>query len=138
MGCLLLRKGVEKQADKKVMRDFTVRFWKDTIEKHLIAEEQVLLPYLVKNQFNKQYLNMIERDHETIRLIAERITSHSNGYTIYGVFAGLLEAHIRFEERVVFEKAQEKFSSEQLHALNLDAAAPSSRQCTDYPVKFWE
>ena len=137
MGCLLVKKGVEKRADKKVLKDFILNWWQADLQKHMQAEEKVLLPYLNQHKFDKSYLNVISREHDTIRLLADRLRQHEDGYRLYSIYAEMVEQHIRFEERVVFEKIQEKFSSQQLAALEKQMPV-ESRQCTDYPVKFWE
>jgi hemerythrin-like domain-containing protein len=137
MGCLLVRKGVEKKADKKVLKDFIVNWWQKDLQSHMQAEEKVLLPYLDKHRFNKSYLNVISRDHDMIRLLTDRLRVHEDGYRLYSIYADLVEQHIRFEERVVFEKIQEKFSHEDLAILEKQLPV-ESRKCSDYPVKFWE
>ena len=137
MGVLLLRKGIEKNADKKILKDFTVNWWQKQLDQHMLTEEKVLLPYLSKHQFNKTYLNVIHRDHETIRLLGDRMKVHEDGYNLYNVYADLVEQHIRFEERVVFQKIQEDFSPQQLSQLQ-NHLPESGTQFTDYPVKFWE
>ena len=137
MGCLLVRKGVEKKADKKVLKDFILNWWESDLQKHMHAEEKVLLPYLNKHRFNQSYLNVIFRDHDTIRVLTDRLRVHEDGYRLYSIYADFVEQHIRFEERVVFEKIQEKFSHEEL--ATLEKQLPSeNRKCSDYPVKFWE
>ena len=137
MGCLLIRKGVEKKADKKVLKDFILNWWQTDLQKHMQAEENILLPYLSQRKFHKSYLDVIARDHDTIRLLADRLRVHENGYRLYSIYADIVEQHIRFEERVVFEKIQEKFTPQELATLEKQLPA-ENRKCMDYPVKFWE
>ena len=137
MGCLLIRKGVEKKADKKVLKDFTLNWWQQDLQQHMQAEEKVLLPYLSQHQFNKSYLHVIRREHDTIRLLADRLRVQEDGYRLYNIYADLVEQHIRFEERIAFNKIQEDFSKEQLSELE-NQLVDNSRKCSDYPVKFWE
>jgi hemerythrin superfamily protein len=112
------------------------KLWNDDVKHHMQAEEQYVSPHLKK--VNTQYDNMVRRDHETIRLLAERINVSENGYTVYNVFAKLLEQHIRFEERVVFNKVQEQLTEPELFQLEASLHSLSAKKCTDYPVKFWE
>jgi hypothetical protein len=134
--CLLIKKGIQKKADKKVLRDFTMKLWNDDVRHHMQAEEQFVSPHLKK--VNAQYDSLVKRDHETLRLLAERIKVSENGYTVYNVFASLLEQHVRFEERVVFNKMQEHLSEPELSQLGASLNGLSGKKCTDYPVKFWE
>lgn len=136
MGCLLIRKGIDKKADKKILKDFMLNWWQEDLQKHMQSEEKVLLPYLSQHGFNKSYLNVILRDHETIRLLSERLNVQEEGYRFYHIYADLVEQHIRFEERVVFRQIQEDFSEQQLAQLH--PLPGNNRKCSDYPVKFWE
>ncbi|HUR11236.1 MAG TPA: hemerythrin domain-containing protein [Flavitalea sp.] len=137
MGCLLIKKGVEKQADKSVLKDFILNWWQKDLQQHMQSEEKVLLPYLSQHQFDKSYLHIIHRDHETFRVLGDRLKLHNDGYGLYNIYADLVEQHIRFEERVVFQKIEEDFSRQQLSQLEQKMPA-ESRKCSDYPVKFWE
>lgn len=136
MGSLLIKKGVSKKAEKKVLKDFLLQLWNQDIQRHMQTEEEILLPMIARSE--RQFDSIIKRDHETLRLLADRIRIHEDGYTPFEVFADLLEQHIRFEERVVFAKIQENLSDEQLQKLSDSFSALSSRKCQDYPVKFWE
>lgn len=138
MGCLLIKKGVKKQADKKVLKDFTLRFWKDDLQQHLHTEESVLFPWLQRHHFEDQLITVLRRDHDTIRTVAERVETQDNGYTVFNAFAELVEQHIRFEERVVFRKIQESLPDQELKQLESALPAAAAKKCTDYPVKFWE
>ena len=138
LGCLLIKKGVSKKADKKVLKEFILRFWDEDLKQHINDEENILLPYLSGHPVSQQYKQIIKRDHDMIRLLAERVRFHDDGYTLFNVFAALVEEHIRFEERVVFGKIQEQLSESQRLQLQSALQSLSGRKCTDYPVKFWE
>ena len=137
MGCLLIRKGIENKADKKVLKDFTLNWWQKDLQKHMEAEEKILLPYLSQHQFNKSYIKVIYHDHETLRVLGERLKINDDDYELYIIYTDLVEQHIRFEERIVFQKIQEDFSREQLSQLEQKMPL-ETRKCSDYPVKFWE
>lgn len=136
MGCLLLKKGVQKKADKKVLKDFALRLFNEDIQHHMNAEEKFIYPHLDKLGY--PYKTIVRREHETIRLLADRLRIHEDGYLVFSTFADFLEQHIRFEERVVFNKLQESLNDQDRSALNTSLNGLPARKCSDYPVRFWE
>jgi len=52
MGVLLIRKGIEKKADMRVIKDFMLNWWQQDLDRHMMAEEKNLLPFLAQNQFD--------------------------------------------------------------------------------------
>lgn len=135
-GCLLIRKGVQKGADKKVLNDFTRQLFNDDILGHLDAEEKFMFPALDK--LGGGYKSILKNDHDRLRVLGERLSMQNNGYALYSAIANLLEQHIRFEERVVFNKLQEKLSESEMQQLGQSLNGIQARKCSDYPVKFWE
>lgn len=136
VGCLLIRKGILKNADRSVLKDFTLSLYNDDIQHHLRSEEKYIYPHL--DRLHLPYKEIITREHETIRVLAERIRVHENGYLDLATFADFLESHIRFEERVVFNRLQESLDEQGRNSLQQDIAGINARKCSDYPVKFWE
>lgn len=138
LSCLLIKKGVSKKADLKVLTDFTNLFWKDDLTKHIKAEEEILLPFLVKHRFENRFINILKTDHSLINVLIDRLNTFDKRHKLFQIFADLVEQHIRFEERFVFEKIQEQLGEKELDELGLQLNNIQYRKCTDYPVKFWE
>ena len=138
LSCLLIKKGVNKKADLKLLTDFTNLFWKDDFLKHIKAEEEILIPFLVKHRFEDRFINILKTDHSMIHAVLDRLNTFDRRHKIFEIFANLVEQHIRFEERFVFEKIQEQVSEKDLDELGLKLNTIQYRKCTDYPVKFWE
>ena len=138
LSCLLIKKGVNKKADVKVLADFTNLFWKDDFIKHIKAEEEILIPFLVKHRFENRFINMLKTDHIMINAVLDRLNTFDRRHKTFEIFADLVEQHIRFEERVVFEKIQEQLSEKDMTELGRQLHNIQYRKCTDYPVKFWE
>ena len=135
-GCLLIKKGVQKKADKKILKDFVQRLYKDDLLQHLDAEEKFVFPML--DRIDAHYRSIAQADHERIRVLGERVNVHEDGYALYSAIANLVEQHIRFEERVIFNKMQENLSDAELQQLSGSLQGLQVRKCSDYPVKFWE
>ena len=51
---------------------------------------------------------------------------------------GLLEQHIRYEERVFFPALQAHISSEKMIVLGQVLGQLEKHSCLNYPVHFWE
>lgn len=138
LSCLLIKKGVQKKADIVTLTDFTNSFWKDDLKKHIDAEEELLIPFLVKHKFENRYINIMKTDHSIIRSVLDRLNSFDNRHKVFEIFASLVEQHIRFEERFIFQKVQDVLSENELEQLGVKLNKIQHRKCTDYPVKFWE
>ncbi len=138
LSCLLIKKGVNKKADLKLLTDFTNIFWKEDFIKHIKAEEEILIPFLVKHRFEDRFINILKTDHSMIHAVLDRLNTFDRRHKIFEIFANLVEQHIRFEERFVFQKIQEQLSEKEMEELGLKLNNIQYRKCTDYPVKFWE
>ncbi|HEX4849872.1 MAG TPA: hemerythrin domain-containing protein, partial [Puia sp.] len=60
-----------------------------------------------------------ENDHKKIHSLVESIKQNGGDIQYLKEFADLLEAHIRFEERILFNHLQEKMKPEELEELLL-------------------
>jgi hypothetical protein len=138
LGCLLIKKGVRKEADIAVLTDFTNIFWKDDLKKHLQIEQDVLIPFLIRHKFEARYINILQTDHSILQSILERLNVYDRRHRVFEIFANLVEQHIRFKERFIFERMQEMVSEKELEQLGLQLQHTSKGKCTDYPVRFWE
>jgi hypothetical protein len=138
MACLMLEKGVKKNVEIKVLQDFTRHIWEKDINKHFLLEENYLVPHLRQKQFPEYIIRSLLNDHDLLRNVSARLFNGGASYQLFLSFANLLEQHVRFEERLVFEKAQEMIPEEELGKLARHFPAEHSSSCKDYPVKFWE
>jgi iron-sulfur cluster repair protein YtfE (RIC family) len=138
LGCLLLKKGINKRTNTKTLKDFTLQFWSNELEPHMQKEEENLLPYLVKHRFSSELINMLKADHELIRIIVERIRMDGEGFRLYEIFSNLVVQHIRYEERVVFQKMQEQLNERELERIGEIFSESRGSSCENYPLKFWE
>jgi hemerythrin-like domain-containing protein len=129
---------VKKNADLKVLQDFTRHIWEKDINKHFILEENYLVPQLRQKKFPEYLIRSLLNDHDLIRNFSVRLLNGGASYSLFTAFASLLEQHVRFEERVVFERAQEMIPEGELEKLAKHFPQEHSTSCKDYPVKFWE
>jgi len=136
MACLLLKKGIKKEAGLRVLQDFTLHFWNNDLSIHVRDEETTLIPLLMATPPLKQYALVLHNDHLLMETIFERSQNGHLSYRMLELFADTLEEHIRFEERVVFDAMQEQLPQAAWEKLVFREA--SENDCAAYPVKFWE
>lgn len=134
----MIEKGVRKHTDLKVLQDFTRQLWEKDVNKHFSLEESYLVPYLRKKQFPEYIIQSLLRDHELLRVLSQRILNGGATYAGFRAFSTLLTQHVRFEERLVFEKAQEMIPDNELMQVTSHFPEPTAAICKNYPVKFWE
>jgi len=137
MTCLLIRKGVSKQASVSVMTDFLLQCWRQELKDHFEQEEKFLLPLLKSYPEGSTYAQAILRDHELWRTAMTHLEQANVTHRLLGDLADQLEQHVRYEERIVFPSIETKISPQQLSQLHLNEDETASI-CNTYPVKFWE
>ena len=136
MACLLVKKGIARQAKLSTLNDFLSKFFREDVEPHFEAEEKHLFPLL--DQLKPSYGKILRSDHMLLRVLASRFINQSASSDYLASFATLLENHIRFEERLVFNFVQEHLDPTGQANLEKNLSGLSAKKCTDYPVKFWE
>jgi iron-sulfur cluster repair protein YtfE (RIC family) len=137
MTCLLIRKGVSRQAPVAVMTDFFLHSWEKEIAPHMVEEENKLIPLL--NQFDqgKPFAQTILRDHELIRNSMEHLRMENVNTRLLADLADMLEQHVRYEERIVFQSMQKFIPPRSLAAISINENHQQP-VCDNYPVHFWE
>jgi len=101
-----------------------LEFFALQIGPHFEIEERLLMPALTVLGESAMVERLTE-EHERLRAFAamSRITSAE-----LGAFGALLEEHIRYEERQVFEQTQDRLAKETLDAI-ARASAQAARIC---------
>lgn len=137
MTCLLIRKGISKQASVAVMADFLQQSWAADIRPHFEEEEQQLLPALNRYPEGKSMAVTILRDHDLLRNAFVHLNQQGLTARLLGALADQLEQHVRYEERIVFQQMQQFMAPEEIAQLQFheDRHNPI---CNTYPNHFWE
>ncbi|MEI7627450.1 MAG: hemerythrin domain-containing protein [Bacteroidota bacterium] len=141
LASLLLEKGLKKNASLKEMRDFIIQFWEEELRLHFEKEDLLFLPLAYKYPQLLEGLTQLKNEHQEIRLIIQKLNNEarSEQYDTIASFANLLEKHIRFEERQLFNAIQEILPEDELIDFTVELQSISEKDfCTKYPVKFWE
>jgi hemerythrin-like domain-containing protein len=98
-------------------------FWDHHQEKrHFEIEEELVLPRLAGDEQWDGMAGRIRREHERIRTLAEVVGTVEEAH----VLGELLNDHVRFEERELFELLESRLDADELHRLGeeIEAARP--------------
>lgn len=121
--CREFLRDIQQQRDKSAIRQRIVQFWKNELQKHVDAEEAILFPFLQKHQFSYSYISILKREHDTIRLLAERLNRSDEDYYLYKAFIKLVDQHSHFEDEIIFRKMEEDIPQNELSQLNMSLSA---------------
>lgn len=122
-----LSKGLEKNIEFQRLELYVSWFWDIHSKAHFEMEEMYIFPLLSdENELKIKALN----DHSTLRTIftdpqVERMT----------VLPELLTAHVRFEERILFNQIQDVASTEQKNFII--SKIPGNSSCLIWNDEFW-
>ena len=98
--------------------EYTVRFYNSELANHFHEEEEVLIPFIIgRNNELDDLLSEIFAEHKQIKILVDLIEKKFNLADNLNELGELLSLHIRKEERILFPKIQEVFTSEELDAL---------------------
>jgi hemerythrin-like domain-containing protein len=105
------------------------------IRVHFAAEEQVLFPAARKFPALIPLVEELLLDHFMLRESFAKAEAHAMSSTDVSAFAERMSAHIRKEERQLFERMQELMNQEELARLgqNLEAALKDAAQACVLP-----
>ena len=115
-GLVLARKArsVKDETLAEKVRLEVVNKFHDELDPHFIIEEKYLAPPL-ETLGENALIERFRNDHQELRSLVHDLVRHS--LTTLKKFGEKLEAHIRFEERELFEVAQKRLSVESLKAI---------------------
>lgn len=103
--------GVHAGADTELLQQ-AARFVADDMEPHFRWEEEALLPALAAAGEPELVAQTLE-EHAELRALAARLDEPS----AQARFGELLRQHVRFEERTLFEAAQDRLGADALKTI---------------------
>lgn len=115
----------------KDIGSYVLEFFRDNLQEHFKEEEQFVFSKLpCDDPLRKQ----AENEHKNIYLLIESIRENDSDKDLLKQFADSLEAHVRFEERVLFNHLQETLKPEELEEIFVEIEAhdnsPKQRNCS--------
>lgn len=135
---LLLSKGVKRKADRLEMASFIVHNWETELKEHFQLEETVLLPILVRHNFEPALVEKLKAEHRILSGLAKEAVNGSITIDQIEFFASLLTEHIRFEERQFFPAAEKILSEVEMEDIGELLKESDEKNCMQYPIRFWE
>ena len=125
-----VKQGLKNGTAFAILRDYINWFWTNSLKNHFDKEEQLLLPQLSAG--DNLGLQLI-KEHQDIRNIVSKELSEMQ----IVLFADILNAHIRFEERVLFPHIERSIP---LNALNMifEQLDHPIECATSWKNKFWK
>lgn len=109
----------EFEAELTSIRANVLDFFNRAIEPHFEIEEDLLLPALLEIDESEMH-DRIASEHARLRAAAAAGLPDT---TSFGAFGTLLDDHVRFEERIVFEQVQERLPQEVLGEIETKSRA---------------
>jgi len=135
--CLLLQKGLTKQADAEVMRDFIQHFWYKDLQQHFELEERYLVPLKDKYHQLEPSLDRMMHEHYELKSVINEISLNPTHQSI-DELRKALDSHIRFEERELFPLMEETISLQERQKIGKLLGNEKDDNCMNYSIKFWE
>jgi len=128
-----IRYGLKNSIETERIKNYIRFFFEEDLKEHFQEEERNLFSKLPKD--NPYYLQAMDEHQEIYKLI-EEMESGTNRKSLVEEFANILEKHIRFEERTLFNYLQTKLSTEELNNLYSEE---STKATTDdrWNDHFW-
>lgn len=109
-----LRQGIKYNVVSERMAAFVQWFWPLHLVPHFKKEEELLPPVL---GVTAPLIQQMFAEHDTIRGMIEAVTD-TTSYPQFELLADNITAHIRFEERTLFNEVEKAASTEQLELID--------------------
>ena len=137
MFCLLLGKGVARKAPWEIMKDFCMYFLQEDLSGHFLKEEVHLTALPLFYPVLAAGIDKMKADHLQIKALFE-VIQQQPAYELFEQLSAIVEKHIRFEERELFNLIDSTLSQDGLQQLFTVFKDETDDNCMNYPVKFWQ
>lgn len=109
-----IRQDITNGIDAQLISKYTLDFFEKDLRGHFKREEDLLFSKLPVGDLLRE---QAEKEHSQLYQLIDNISQNRSDSQLLNQFAGLLEAHIRFEERILFNHLQEVMGEEELERL---------------------
>lgn len=130
-----VRQGLAFGVEPQRINNYINFFFQNYLEDHFKEEEELLFIHLDKNNKSRR---IAEQDHKVLREVAEQIKSYPENKSISTDFIEILEKHIRFEERELFNELQITLNESALNIIaeRMEALHPDEKK-DNWTDAFW-
>ena len=123
-----IRAGFRKEIAPERIKKYTDWFWENYLKAHFDFEENYIFTILDKQH---KYIKKALKDH---RRLMRLFTSSDNTERNLWLIEEELDAHIRFEERILFKEIEFVGTEEQLKQI---ARSHETKDLYDWEDEFW-
>jgi len=119
-------KGLPKELEGKIK--YTLETYNSSLKNHFDDEEKILFPIVVGKDGKLDYLiDEIIIEHRLLENLIAELPKSENQINLLDEIGRILESHIRKEERVLFPKAEDILSEDELSVLEKNLSSSSGR-----------
>lgn len=130
-----IRQGQRNEIPPVRISNYILYFYEQDLVHHFADEEKHLFIHLAE----KDPLRLrAEREHAQVRSLVSSIRQNPENEGWHTEFTQLLEGHIRFEERELFNQLQATMSEEELLTLLKEVPARPHLDDEDWNDQFWK
>ena len=115
-----IRHDLAANLSSKDISSYLLGFFRNDLHPHFKEEEEILFSKLPDNDVLRI---QAQKEHKNIYELIESISKNDSDKDLLKQFADLLEAHVRFEERVLFNHFQQTLKPEELDEIFVEIAA---------------
>jgi len=130
--CQNIHQGFRKNIEPERIKKYCIWFFKQNIEIHFKIEEQYIFPILGKDHI---LVKKALREHRKIKRLIEDRTDIIKSINL---LEELIEAHIRFEEKNIFNDIQKKVTQEIKNAILNDTDFHTTKITSEWHDAFWQ
>jgi hemerythrin-like domain-containing protein len=130
-----IRTGLKSQIDTDRIIRYVRFFFENDLLNHFRDEERLLFSYFDKNDI---LIKKAWAEHEEIYRFISELQTGKNQVELLQKLASSLEAHIRFEERELFNFMQSNMPEKKLLELIEQHANITTDTCLNWPDEFWK
>jgi len=128
--CWKIRAGIKKNVEVSRIKKYSDWFYQNYLIPHFEVEEKYVFPILGnENELIKKAVS----EHRRIKQLFESTTEIQKNSSL---IEEELEAHIRFEERILFGEIQKIATAEQLHSIQMNHS--DEKFVDNLSDPFWE
>lgn len=130
-----IRQGLRKELDPQRISAYLLYFFKNDLEPHFSDEELYLFSRLPLHDALRQ---KAESEHHHLRALIAQIEKKNDDTALLRQLADAIEAHIRFEERTLFNHLQQMLGAEELGRIEQRLGSGSKALDDQWQDQFWE
>ena len=105
-----IKQGLENRTNLEKLKEYTSWYWRHHIKPHFFQEEKVLVPFMPAGH---PMAVQLKKEHDYIRELILNIDHEPDRHDFIRL-ANLVETHIRFEERELFQYLEQHLSEQEL------------------------